>query len=113
LLAEGNADAVLAIVAEVQQMGGKTPAMLFCEARALARKKDIATAVAVLLEAAGNYAQAGDRPREIEAYELALRLDRERKDIRKTLKQLRMTPRRRLLRLGIIVATAVLLLAMG
>ena len=113
LLTDGDADRVLDIVAEVEQLDGKPPAVLLREARALARKKDHAAAVAALLEAAKGFEQAGDRQQVIEAYELALRLDRDRKDIRKTLRQLRMTPRKRLVRLGIIAATAILLLAMG
>jgi outer membrane protein assembly factor BamB len=113
LLAEGDADRVLALAEEIGQIGHKTPAVLVREARALAKKKEVPAAVDTLVQAAEAYGAAGERARQVEAYELALRIDRERKDVRKLVRQLRMTPKKRLVRALTIGATALLLLAMG
>src|SRR5262249_14367159 len=55
LLAEGDADRVLALAEEIGQIGHKTPAVLVREARALARKKEVPAAVDTLVQAAEAY----------------------------------------------------------
>lgn len=97
LIGDGEADHVLTLVEEIEQHGTKSPDILLRQARALAKKKDINEAVSVFVAAAQAFGANGERNREIEAYDLALRLDRNRKEIRRVLRQLQMTPRKRLM----------------
>ena len=75
LLGDGDADHVLQLVEEIEQLGTKTPAVLLRQARALAKKKEIEHAVSVFVQAAEAFSDAGDRARQVGSYELALRLE--------------------------------------
>lgn len=98
LLADGDADRALGVVEEMRQLERYTAAIMMREARAYAKKKENAAAIEVLTLAAREFEAVGDVRSETEAYELAARLDRSRRDIAKILRQKRMTPAKRLVR---------------
>lgn len=110
LLHDGDAERVLALCEEIGQLGSRTPPVMVREARALTKRKDNEAAIEVLLEAGAIYGERGDGARQLEVCELAFRLDRERKDVQRLVKQLRTSPRSRMVRWG-AVAAAVLALA--
>ena len=112
LLHDNEIDQLLELVEEIQHGGTANPEVMMRQARALAKRKDNAAAIDILLKVGRSHAENGDTNRQLEAYELASRLDRNRKDIDRLIRQLRSTSTIRLARWGAIVAT-VLLLAVG
>ena len=113
LLADGDVERLFGVVEETRQLGQYTPQVMVREARALAKKKERDAAVEVMLRAAGEFEQRGDRRQQLELLELASRLDRDRKDIQKQIQALRSTPRTRAMRIAAAAATAVALVGAG
>jgi len=113
LLHDGDTDRVLSLVAEISHLGATSPAILVRHARALTKRKENTAAVDVLLQAGRTYGEAGDSKRRLEVYELASRIDRDRKDVDKLIRQLRATPSARMARWGSILATLLILAVAG
>ncbi len=113
LLADGDVERLFAVVEETKQLGMCTPQVMIREARGLAKKKEKDAAIEVMLVAAAAFAAQGDRQQQLELLEVALRLDRERKDIHKQIQSLRSTPRTRMIRIASASAAAVILIAAG
>ncbi|MGE3171044.1 MAG: PQQ-binding-like beta-propeller repeat protein [Planctomycetota bacterium] len=113
LLIDGDLESLFAIVDETRQLETYSPSIMVREARALAKRRERDAAIDVLLAAAAVYEQAEDKKRQLEILELAFRLDRERKDIHKTIKALRTTPQTRAAQIGAIAAVVVLLAGSG
>ena len=113
LLHDNETDRVLELTDEIVSGGTASPDVLLRQARALAKRKDNAAAIDILLKIGRIHAQAGDTNRQLEAYELASRLDRNRKDLDRLIRQLRSTSTTRIARWGAVLATLLVLAAGG
>jgi outer membrane protein assembly factor BamB/tetratricopeptide (TPR) repeat protein len=113
MLHDGDTDGAAALLDEVHELDSMTPALLVCEGRLQAKTRHNEQAVETFLQAADAFAVAGDARREVECLELAARLDRERKDISRRLRQRKTTPRARIIRIGSYAAASLTLLAAG
>lgn len=113
LIENGECDLALSILDEIPRDGEEDVSYQIRRARALQRKKDVPAATAVLMELAANAALQGERARAVEFYEQVLKLDRDRKDVAKTLRQLRTSARARFIRVMAIVATLIVVSGLG
>jgi hypothetical protein len=104
LTTEGRTGTALEIVEDARRTHTMRPAILLREARARQKAKDIPGAVAVLKELAEHHDTLGETSQANSAYAHLLRLDRNRKDIAKLLKQRTRTRGERIARVGVAAA---------
>lgn len=113
LIDNGECDLALGVLDEIPRDAEEDTQMQVRRARALQRKKDVPAATAVLMELAANAALEGDRTRAAEFYEQVLKLDRNRKDVAKILRQLRTSARARTIRWLAATVTLVAMAGVG
>ncbi|HEB53012.1 MAG TPA: PEGA domain-containing protein [bacterium] len=107
LIDGGAVPTALEILEDARRTGSMSLALLNREARARQKAKDTEGAVECLLELAEQSLAGGQRQHAIDAYRAILRLDRNRKDVERTLIHLQRT------RLGKIVRLLAALLCVG
>lgn len=113
LLDADRADAAIDIIVDAKLTDTLQPQYLIREAKARQKAQDPAGAIQALEELARHYEAIDNRPKAIEMYEAILRLDSSRKDVQRTVAQMRRTRAQNVVRIGVAAALLVLLLGSG